>query len=466
MTVRLSRTATTDRRRTLAFALGFAGLALFAAFFLIRPFLGPEQAYGPRPAGTTYAYSWLVVAAFVPYAAAVWATRTGVSVALALGGVAVLHGLLLPAPLAQSQDLYMYLFYGKMWTVHGANPYLVAPAAFAADPWFPWVRWPTQPTVYGPVWTMITSIPARLSPTSLSTAFLVTKSITLGFVAAFVAGLIAACRARDLRPGPVLVLAAWNPVILVSLPLGGHADVAVVAALVWAVVADARARPLVATTLLAGAALVKPYALLALVVYLVALGRRDRRLLIAAAAVSAALAGITFVPFWAGLETVEGMADIAGRASASLAGEIQRGLDGIIGAGPAAWGVRVVGLGAMVAVLARQALRAAFPGDPWPATSAVLVAYVLVTPWFLYWHLAGPLALAAVAASPAVRAAAYTFSGTSMITASFGGSPWGRLLQVLLRYAPPLIVARVKARQPARFPEESFTQDSGTGNGG
>jgi hypothetical protein len=406
-----------------------------------------------------------VVAAFVPYAAAVWATRDA-SLKVALGGIVVLHGLLLAAPLTQSQDLYMYLFYGKVWSVHGANPYLVAPAAFAADPWFAWVRWPTQPTVYGPIWTTITSIPVRLSPTSLTTAFFMTKALVMALVAAGVAGLIAASRSRGLRPGPVLVLAAWNPVILVSLPLAGHADVALVAALLWAMVADTRGHPLVATTLLAGAALVKPYALLALVVYFVALGRRDRRLLVPAAAIAAALAAITFAPFWGGLETFRGMADIAGRASASLAGEIQRVLDGILGAGPAASVVRVVGLGVVAAVLTRQALRPRFPTDPWPATSAVLVAYVLVTPWFLYWHLAGPLALAAVAASPAVRAAAFTFSGTSMVTASFGGTWWGRMLQVVLRYGPPLVVARMTARRGSRFPEESFTLDSGTGNGG
>ena len=425
------------RTRRTALALGFGGLVAFALFFLVRPFLGPLAPYGPRPAGTTYAYSWLVVAAFVPYAAAVWATRHGVAPTVALVGIAVLHGLLVPAPLTQSQDLYMYLFYGKMWAVHGANPYVAIPAAFALDPWFPWVRWPNQPTVYGPIWTLLTSIPARLSPDSLMTAFFLAKAMVLAFGLACVAGVVAACRARGLDPGAGLVLGAWNPVILIALPLGGHADVAVVAALLWAVVADARDRPLLTAALLAGGALVKPYAGIALVVYLVALARRGRGLL-PATAVAGGLAVASFAPFWAGWDTFQGMAEIAGRASSSLTGEIQRVLEGMVGAAPAAWTVRAIGLAVVAWIVVAGARRSGFAEDPWPTASAAFLAYVLVAPWFLYWHQAGPLALAAVAASPTVRASAYTFSATSMVTASFAGTPLGRAVQAALRYGPPL----------------------------
>src|SRR5919108_665623 len=241
---------TVGSRRVLI--LGLAGLAAFSAFFLIRPLFGPDP-YGPRPAGTTYAYSFLVVAAFVPYAAAVWAVRRGVSLRVAIAGTILLHGLLLPAALTQSQDLYMYLFYGKMWAVHGANPYLVEPQAFA-----------------------------------------------------------------------------------------------------------------------------------------------------------------------------------------SLAGELQRALQGPLGETPSAALVRVGGLVVVVLVIVLHARSPTFREDPWPAAAAAFLAYFLVTPWFLYWHQAGLLALAAAAATVSVRASAYTFSATSMLTTSLGGSPWGRGLQAALRYGPPL----------------------------
>ena len=328
--------------RARAVTLGLLGLTVFSAFFLVRPFLGPDAPYGPRPAGTTYAYSFLVVAAFAPYALAVWGSRRGVTLRTALAGTAILHGLVLPAALTQSQDLYMYLFYGKMWTVHGANPYLTLPLAFSSDPWFPWVRWPDQVSVYGPLWTLLTSLPARLAAGNLSLAFALAKGLVWILGLTTVAGVIAAARSRGQPAGPPLLLGVWNPVVIVSLPLGGHADVAVIAALVWAMAADRRGRPVVAAALLAAAALVKAYAAVALVVYLIALARRGRVVMPAAAA-CAALAAVAFAPFWEGWRTLRGLAEVAGQASASVAGEIQRGLATALGDEPAAWIVRVVG---------------------------------------------------------------------------------------------------------------------------
>ncbi|HWC32068.1 MAG TPA: hypothetical protein VG709_02970, partial [Actinomycetota bacterium] len=109
-------------RRALVAAL--ASLSGIAAFLLIRPFAGPLAPYGPRPPGTTYAYGFVVLGAFVPYAVAARASRRGVSLRLAVGGTALLAALLLPAAATQSQDVYAYLFYGKIWSLHGANPYV------------------------------------------------------------------------------------------------------------------------------------------------------------------------------------------------------------------------------------------------------------------------------------------------------------------------------------------------------
>jgi alpha-1,6-mannosyltransferase len=435
-----------------AVALGLLGLAAFSAFFLVRPFLGPLPPYGPRPAGTTYAYSFVVAAAFAPYALAVWGSRKGVKLRTALVGTAVLHLLVLPAALTQSQDLYMYLFYGKMWAVHGANPYLTLPLAFSSDPWFPWVRWPDQVSVYGPLWTLLTSLPARLAAGNLPLAFALAKALVWILGLTTVAGFIAAARSRGQPAGPPLLLGGWNPVVIVSLPLGGHADVAVIAALVWAMAADRRGRPVLAATLLAAAALVKAYAAVALVVYLIALARRGR-VAVPAVAACAGLAVAAFAPFWEGWQTLRGLTEVAGQASASIAGEIQRGLAAVAGDDPAGSIVRALGLLIVGWVVLVGARPAAFRDDPWPTVAAAFLAYVLVTPWFLYWHQVGLLGLAALAASPGVRGAAYIFSGTSMLTASFGGTPLGRVVQAVVRYGPPLgmlVRASRRRRRPPR----------------
>jgi hypothetical protein len=422
-----------------ALLIGFLGLAAFSAFFLVRPFLDPGPAYRPRPPGTAQAYSFLVVAAFVPYALAVWASRRGVRLGWSVAGAVVLHGLLLPAALTQSQDLYAYLFYGKLWAVHGANPYVDVPATFAADPWFPWVRWPGQPSVYGPLWTMATAAPAWVSQGSLALGFALTKAVVAALGVAAAGGLIRAAGDGELDAGRILVLAGWNPLVLVSVSLGGHADVAVAGALVWALVADRREKPVAAALLLAAATLIKVYAGLVLAVYLVAVARRSARVAVGAVLASAAAGTLAWAPFWAGPETLSGLLRIGGQASSSLGGTVQIALGAVLPADLAGWTVRLVGLLVVAIVVLVVARAPGFATNPWPGCAAAFAAYLAVTPWFLPWHLIGLLALAAATGSARLRAPAFVFSGTAPLTASFGGSWWGRWIQTILRYGAPAL---------------------------
>jgi alpha-1,6-mannosyltransferase len=441
-------------------AVSFLGLLAFSLFFLVRPFLGAAPAYRPRPPGTTYAYSFLVVAAFLPYAAAVWATRQGISLGVAVMGAAVLHLVLLPAALTQSQDVYAYLFYGKMWAVHGANPLADLPLLFSADPWFPWLRWPDQPSVYGPLWTMLTGGIVRVSGGSLMAAVLIVKGAVVALTAVAVAGLVEAARVRGLDAGRAVLLFAWNPIVLVSLPLGGHADAAVAACWVWALLQDRRGRSVAAALLLAVATLVKAYAGIALIMYLVALIRR--RVGWAWAGLAAvALAVLAYLPFLAGERTLSGLVRVADDISASLGGGVELLLRTFLPEDAAAGIVLAVGLAVVAAVIVVCARGRSFAEDPWPATSAVFLAYIAVTPWFLYWHQVGLLALAAVAASVPVWAATYTFSGTSMLTASFGGSAVGRTVQTALRYGIPASAFLYASRRPLGARGRGSVQDEG-----
>jgi hypothetical protein len=408
----------------------------FALFFFARPLLDSAPAYRPRPAGTTYAYSFLVMAAFAPYALAAWAAGPGVPTRWALAGTAILHALVLPAALTQSQDLYAYLFYGKVWAVHGANPYVDLPLRFAADPWFPWMRWPDQVTVYGPLWTMLAGGVAVLSAGSLAAGFALSKALAGMFGVATALGVIRAARDRGVPAGQALLIGAWNPLVIVSLPLGGHADVAVTAAWAWAIVADQRDRTTTASLLLAAATVVKAYAGVVLVVYLLALARR-RGGAGRAALAAGALGALAYAPFWEGWRTFAGLAEIGGRASASLGGSVQLLLGNLLAENTAGWVVRAAGLVVIALVIARGASGAGFASDPWPAAAAAFVAYLVVTPWFLYWHFVGALVLCVLAASPALRAGALAFSGTAMLTASFGSTWWGRVVQTSLRYGIP-----------------------------
>jgi hypothetical protein len=437
-----------DVRSVRLLLVGLAGLLAFDLFFLVRPLLEAAPAYRPRPAGTTYAYSFLVVAAFAPYALAVRAAGSRVPVRWALAGTAILHALVLPAALTQSQDLYAYLFYGKMWAAHGANPFVDLPLRFASDTWFPWMRWPDQVSVYGPLWTILTGGVAALSSGSLAAAFALSKAVLGFFGVATVLGVIRAARDRGVPPGQALLMGAWNPLVIVSLPLGGHADVAVTAAWAWAMVADRRGRTTTAALLLTAATLVKAYAGVVLLVYLLALARR-RAGVGRAAAATVVLAVLAYAPFWEGWQTFSGLAEIGGRASASLGGGVQLLLGTVVSESSAGWVVRALGLAVIALVIARGAAADGFPADPWPAATAAFVAYLVVTPWFLYWHFVGALVLAVLAASRPLRAGTMAFSGTAMLTASFGSTWWGRVVQTSLRYGIPGAAFTLARREEA-----------------
>ncbi|MGH2686681.1 MAG: hypothetical protein ACRDJP_14545, partial [Actinomycetota bacterium] len=146
-----------------------------------------------------------------------------------------------------------------------------------------------------------------------------------------------------------------------------------------------------------------------------------------------------------------GIRQISGVSSASITGTIERLIAGNpADASAAVPAVRVAALVLMTLAVVWM-LRRRDP-DPWPAGCALLAAYVLLSPWYLPWHLLGPLALAAVVgtADPVARGI-LTFSGTSLIVAGgssvFGGrlAGPGLVLQTLLRYGPPVWVGRLSS---------------------
>jgi hypothetical protein len=59
-----------------------------------------------------------------------------------------------------STDVYSYAWYSRMLAVHGASPMTHAPAEFPPDAEgaFYWIGWPEEPSVYGPVWTAVSTL--------------------------------------------------------------------------------------------------------------------------------------------------------------------------------------------------------------------------------------------------------------------------------------------------------------------
>ncbi len=454
----------------------FVGMSGLGAWLLIRPLLSPiasEGYYHPPVFAATYVFNKPVLLLFVPYALALLAWWRGHRVAFGwiLGGAIALHVLLVLAPPPGTQDVNQYLFYGRMQVVHHLNPYVVQPVAHGLpnDPWYSWQRWPTQTAVYGPVWTLLTALVVAVAGSSHSVAYVVMKLVVLGLDLATMWLIVVASRDDERRGddagrgagfavGFGLLAYAWNPLILLSVPLAGVADVALAAGLLAAFVARRRRHPMLTTILLTATTLVKVYAGVALLLHLVLLLReRDRKRAAGHAAVAVGLSAAAFAPYWAGLATFQGLTRIAGLSNHSLAGGIQRLLSPVLGVlgfnaprHDAGALVRWLGTAILVATVIWVTARVRNERDLWHGTLVVLCVYILVTPWFLFWYLVAPIALIAVMPRDRLAAPVLTASGTVLVTTAF--PPWllAQTIEMVERYAPPLLVFGWLRRRTAK----------------
>lgn len=208
--------------------------------------------------------------------------------------------LLLPSEPRLSEDLYRYLWDGRL-VAEGVNPFLHAPADSALaryhDALLGRLNHADVPTIYPPMAQFLFGAASRLATEPWAW-----KATLLGLEALLLAALLSLLRARG-QPRERLLLYFWNPLVVVESFGSGHVDLAAAAFLLFALALHERERPRLSGLALAAAALVK-YMPLLLVPAL--LRRRAFGTLAAAAVTAAAL----FVPFlaagpalWTGLAT-------------------------------------------------------------------------------------------------------------------------------------------------------------------
>jgi hypothetical protein len=297
------------------------------------------------------------------------------------------------------------------------------------------------------------------------------KALVLALDVATMAALVALGKERRDRAegaspwGPSFGLLAWalNPMVLLTVPVEAHADVAVAAAFVAAVLARRHNRAGWATALLALGTLVRPYAGIALLLHLASVLRAHGR---RAAAVhlggSAAIAVALLAPFWGGLDTFSGAGEVARRFGVSLAGTLYRLVTGHPG-GPIerldAVGIAIIAVGALaVVVVSAAALRRVWkaPDDGPTFTEAVELSFgvaLLVSPWFFPWHLLPIVALACTMPSTPAGGAVLVATASTSVELRFGPRVLRLVLQAAVRYGPPAATwMRLRRRAPARDP--------------
>jgi hypothetical protein len=194
-----------------------------------------------------------------------------------------------------SADAYAYLAQGRLLDT-GRDPYRVGPDALVGEPVLALVdpRWRGSVSPYGPFWLLAEKAVAYGRPGE-AVSVLALRWLAVAAVAGAVALVLWACPPR--RRPLAFVLTALNPVVVLHLVGGVHAEALLVLLLAGAVVARQRGHPLLGYLLLTLATAVKAPALLVLAAFLLAdlRGARGR----VAAAALAVVAGT-----WAALALV------------------------------------------------------------------------------------------------------------------------------------------------------------------
>jgi hypothetical protein len=198
-----------------------------------------------------------------------WRGNLSVRLVLALG--IAFHVVVLLLPLVLSRDVYSYAFYGRISSLHHANPYVSTPSDFRGDRLFPLIgpQWRSTPDVYGPLFTLIA---ARLTRALGRIGELITAFQVIAAAASLGLMLVVAHMATALRPSRTAFAAAligMNPVVLFYSVASGHNDLLVALAIAGGFALLLARRDLWATAALALGALIKASAVLPLVLLVV-----------------------------------------------------------------------------------------------------------------------------------------------------------------------------------------------------
>lgn len=136
-----------------------------------------------------------------------------------------------------SSDIYSYIIYGRMFALHGLNPYIALPSQLgenAAEPFLGLIHWDLT-SRYGPMWTMISGCLAVIAgKTSVVTQILVMKliaAVSQCALAVGVARLSALVAPRWQQAAFVLI--AFSPLFITEGPGNSHNDTLMLAFVVW-----------------------------------------------------------------------------------------------------------------------------------------------------------------------------------------------------------------------------------------
>jgi hypothetical protein len=380
------------------------------------------------------------------------ATRPGYILAAIVAITAVVLAFLMVFPATFSKDLFNYVWYGRILSEYGGNPFINVPSQYAWSDtanWLQWTFWADTPSVYGPVWVALAggiATAARAIDNDIVTHLLGHKLLAS---VAHLANVVLIWQVAQIvirrywqRPRNASVMGwqtaatagvtltyAWNPLTVIEFGLSGHNDVLMLTGLLAALWLHLTGRWRLAVLAIALASLVKFIALVFLPGYLWLLiweseGGRRERLAHAASRVAQAIAlvaaawMVAYIPFWDGLATLKPLS--GGPAATwyvnSIGAAIRMRLPEVVSNvawqehlrplyfwtenqvgwrldGPTRWGLLLIS--AVVAVIVTWRART-FPRMLWAWGWALFAYLTLGSVWFWPWYVSWALVPAAL----------------------------------------------------------------------
>ncbi|HLX40486.1 MAG TPA: hypothetical protein VKR42_08135 [Ktedonobacteraceae bacterium] len=161
-----------------------------------------------------------------------------------LGAVLVFSLTLLFQPTLLSDDVFSYIFSGRLLTIYHVDPLNSIPAQFPGDPYLRWVIAGRNTTnIYGPLWLYIASLLVTFSNNPVVTLLLFKGVAILSHIANCLLLWAILGKIAPTRRVQGTLLYAWNPLILLELAGSGHSDGVLITLFllaVWLYVLDKR----------------------------------------------------------------------------------------------------------------------------------------------------------------------------------------------------------------------------------
>lgn len=142
-----------------------------------------------------------------------------------LGGACIFGLTLLLQPRLFSDDVFTYIFAGRLLAVYGADPMNTIPIQFPADPYLTWVISGRDTTnIYAPLWLYISSLLAGISNNPVISLLLFKGLALFSHLLNSVLVWAILGKVAPKRQLSGTVLYAWNPLALIELAGSGHSE--------------------------------------------------------------------------------------------------------------------------------------------------------------------------------------------------------------------------------------------------